>query len=302
MPAVCQRCRHAARSFSTSSVRRGVGPEHPQYIEIPQAPQQSARYRPVVKGTLPVPRELFGGKRGKWERRQESIALSTKERESDRGHDAGSFNAFRTRLAATRRQNLRDGLAELQARQQKTHAIRDQRSAARLRERYEAVHRPEREDERLTTPSNNFDVDELMRGLPQNEDKTKALAESKERYAMIQAGKQQERQDHLHTLFTKARSFIVNTDQLDDALEKSFGTDEAPFEFNKNKKSTYPQDRYSIWAEGVPYNVRELMTQARDNTAQPTKVNESYLGPRQAALSSQRVRKIAEVLTGGTID
>lgn len=293
---VCQQCRQTARAFSTSRIRRKIGPEHPNYIEIPEPPQQTGKSRQVLKGTLPVPRSLFSGKRGQDEHRRESVRLSTLDEQHGARYDppaADTYLSWQNKISAQRKQNLRDGVAELKRRHEKFNKRRDHVSKVRAQEREEATSRPEREDERLTAHSNNFDYNALMHGQVHDKDRAKNIEEAKERFIMREARKQQERFEHLHTLFTKASKFITTPEQLDEAIETSFGTDEDPVVFSRDYLNS--QDTHSIWALGKPPTLQDLLRTTAIGTA------EGVMTPQQITLRDARLKKVAEALTGGAM-
>ncbi|QIW97293.1 hypothetical protein AMS68_002811 [Peltaster fructicola] len=294
---VCLRCRQAVRKFSTSQNHRQFGPEHPRHVEIPIPPQQTAETRSVPKGILPVPRSLFGGKQGIRESRDKSVRLSTREQKHGAQYvppTADSFLSWKDKISAQRRENLRDGVEELRRRHEVMNRRRDHQSKTRAKEREEAVNRPVRDDERLTAGSNNFDYDSLLRGEIREGDRAKLMRESKRRFEVREARKKQERFQHLHTLFTKASSFITRPEQLDTALEEAFGTDENPVTFAQEYSKW--EEAHSIWAHGKPVTIQELLRSANkvgDGSGQ--------LGPEQLALREARLKKVAETLTGGTM-
>jgi hypothetical protein len=72
----CSSC--VQRTFSTSTARAAVGPEHPQYITFPEPPQQNAPQKKWMKGILPVPRDVFSGKGTRGLDNEEVLEKSTK--------------------------------------------------------------------------------------------------------------------------------------------------------------------------------------------------------------------------------
>ena len=112
----CPQC--TRRAFSTSRRSRAIGPEHPQYMPVPEAPQQTVPYHPPVKGSLPVPRNILAGARRKDKSSDEWIADATKRPAKDIKHAAGSREEWKIKMTESRRRNLREGIKSLKARQQ----------------------------------------------------------------------------------------------------------------------------------------------------------------------------------------
>ncbi len=104
------------RAFSSSQSRK-IGPESPRFIEVPQSLQQSAKPKLDIKGTLPAPRNLFPPRAGD-KTSFEYLFRATPEpsKNHDSSHAADEYIAWKRRLAAQRRQNLRESLTELHER------------------------------------------------------------------------------------------------------------------------------------------------------------------------------------------
>merc|ERR1712093_865648 len=97
-----------------------------------------------------------------------------------------------------------------------------------------------------------------------------------------------QRRNALHTLYMNARSFITTEEELDAEIEKIFVEDpHASGNLNDN-----------IWSvKGAPPSVLTMLS-AVNNTQK--KAIDFHRGP--AALTGRRMKKIAEELTGGTMD
>ena len=98
----------------------------------------------------------------------------------------------------------------------------------------------------------------------------------------------QREDERLHTLYMNARSFITTEEELDAEIEKIFVEDpHASGNLNDN-----------IWSvKGAPPSVLTMLS-AVNNTQK--KAIDFHRGP--AALTGRRMKKIAEELTGGTMD
>lgn len=292
----CPQC--TIRSFSTSSRRLAVGPEHPRYINVPEPPQQTAVPRSVVKGVLPVPRNVFAGM-DQSKTDQEMIALSTKSPRKAKKPEKGSREEWKVKMSEVRKRNLREGVNSLRARQQTERKEAAQRSAAKQRERAALLNRPEREDERLTAPSNNMDVKALLGKSPipdpTREQRILTKMQNLERHEGM---RRETRMAALHDLYMNAREFIVTPEQLDVALDKAFGTPERPATFGAPMYAGDQTAGRSIWAMGKPERVSDML--ARAKSLKPTTAAESGVG--QSAINNERIRRIAETLTGGKMD
>ena len=143
------------RGFATTSSLR-VGPESPQFIDIPRTIQPSNPAKPKVKGTLPVPRELFPARRADKPRKPYLDAV-TPAPATKRTVNLKSGNVekqtFKIKMAELRRQNLRQGLLNLYNRKRVAEETMLNRSMENQARRERVLQQPEPEDERLTRPS-----------------------------------------------------------------------------------------------------------------------------------------------------
>ncbi|KAK8196063.1 hypothetical protein M8818_007215 [Zalaria obscura] len=280
------------RTFTSSSPLSVIGPESPKYIEIPEPPQQTVPPKERVRGKLPVPRDIFGGVaagRGLDKADPENVAKSTQEPTRQRRVTQSAEEsriAWKQRMAAMRRQNLREGIESLKERKVKTMTEAERRSKQRQEEREALLNRPEREDERLTNPSVTIPLSYLTNGAVPDPDRETRVAAAKQKVAEKEAQRAEERRDALHALYMQARDFITNEQQLNAAVEKAFGTPDAPVKFDPT--SQVP----SIWAKGRPDSVQQMLNKANGNARFDS--SGGY-----ASLTRDRVRRIAEELTGG---
>ncbi|KAL1588139.1 hypothetical protein WHR41_03281 [Cladosporium halotolerans] len=286
----CPSC--SQRTFTSTAGRASVGPEHPRYINFPEPPQQNAPQHKWMKGVLPVPRDVFGGKGAGDQSSEEALARKTKAAERQRDPEKGSREAWKARMAEQRKRNLREGVRELKDRQQKTRRRMETAQAEKYREQDELLSRPEREDERLTTPSHGLDLDALYHGQVPDPSRQTRLALKRERSAAFEATRTAERLDSVNTLYSHARNFIVTPKQLDEAVENAFGTNDFPVTFGDRGEGM------SIWETGKPQSVQDMLNRA--NNARSSKAIESAGG--YIAINQERVRRIAEALTGGKMD
>ena len=287
----CPQC--TRRTLSTTTRRQAVGPEHPRYIEVSEPPQQTSPNKPFQKGRLPVPRDVFAGAQGKDRAADSEIAKATPYPKKQIQHPAGSREAWKQRLAEARRRNLREGLQDLRARRISEERKRSVRTAKNRAEREELASAPEREDERLTTPSTGLDLDKLLHGPLEDPHREARLAHKARNVELHASAKQAERLDHLHTLYTRARSFIVTPQQLDNAVEEAFSGDRWS---GAGTITGAPQA--SVWSYGRPESVQDMLNRA--NRVGGKTAMEGTGG--FSDVSAERMRRIAEKLTGGKME
>ncbi|KAK4986548.1 hypothetical protein LTR66_001003 [Elasticomyces elasticus] len=292
----CPSC--TRRAFSTTACRPQIGPESPKYITIPEPPQQTSEARPYIKGILPVPRNIFRGTgKGRGLDRLASLPLATKEPTSQytpvEGPE-GSRIAWKQRMAASRRQNLREGLETLKERRERGDERLRRRGLARQAERQALVDRPEREDERLTNPTLDKNIlDYLNNNILPDPNREQRLQEMRARVAYKEAVKKSARSDALHTLYMRARSFITSPQALDKAIEDEFPSTASATRAMFNSGN-------SVWDQGKPVSIQDMLNRAYGQAALGQTALDSVGG--QASLTNTRVRKMAEELTGGQME
>nr|POE72703.1 hypothetical protein CFP56_30643 [Quercus suber] len=290
----CPQC--TLRSFATSPHHFALGPEHPKYIEIPQPPQPNIPYLPVVKGRLPVPRNIFAHAEGQDKSSDAWIDRATKPPRETARTKPGSREEWKAKLSVQRRQNLREGLKSLHARKTQEENRLNERSARVRAERAEQLTRPVREDERLTAASHTIDLAALAKGATEDPTREARLAHMRANVQAHTAKKHAARMSDLSALYLKARSFIVSPAQLDKAIDEAFGTDERPVTWGGefNRKS-------SVWGEGKPMTIAEMLAMQTEssNTSKSAMSNET--GAFTSA-NRDRIRRIAEILTESKMD
>ncbi|KAI5369887.1 hypothetical protein Slin15195_G007650 [Septoria linicola] len=290
----------ATAAFSTSARRVAVGPEHPRYIDIPEPPQQSVAPKTPVKGVLPIPRNVFAGT-AKDLSSDAQIALATKSPARQKTAAAPrSREEWQAKMSELRRQNLREGLKSLKARQQTELRRSAARSVANQAERRERLNMPEREDERLTAPSNNLDLHALYNKPIPDPTRQERLERKRLNIEAHALRKQEERMDALHSLYMNARDFIVTPQQLDKAVDQAFGTPEKPVRFGVSLGAwdSNPKAK-SIWAEGRPERVQDMLNRANSSPSSSRAVDHAA---GYSDINKERIRRIAESLTGGKMD
>jgi len=286
------RCRPStsitARSFTTTSPLSSIGPENPKFIEIPTTKQPQLPPTIVVKGTLPPPRELFPRREKNGYKLSPQYFKKTTPLPKTEKKPANDFVAWKQRMADTRRNHLREGLRELYNRKKANAAKVAGTSKARSRMREERLHAPQREDERLTSPTITESVRTLHSGSVPDPDREARLALKAERGKAKEMAREEQRKNALHTLYMHAREFIVTEQQLDAEIEKIF-----------TEEPHAPGDRRNnIWESlNAPPTVGDMLSQINNTQRKATKFHETG-----ATLTGLRVKKIAEELTGGKMD
>lgn len=198
---------------------------------------------------------------------------------------------YKARMAEMRRRNLRQGLTSLARRQTRRLERSKDKYERKAAERRELLNAPPNEDDRLTRTSLTQEMIAPLKHQgpymidPNAQERRKAKVE---RYEAQRAAKAAETQDALHTLFMRARDFIVTNEQLDKEIESAFGTSDAPVKWGENSPS--------VWANGPPSSLQSKL----EATGQMSggDLREADVRAR-ARLSQQRLKKVAETLTGG---
>lgn len=298
----CPSCT-ARRTFVQSSALRQIGPESPRYLDIPEPPQQTTPEKHRIRGVLPVPRDIFSGTapgRGLDKTDSARLAQSTKEPTKLRPSTIASSDdprlAWKERMAESRRNNLREGLIALKDRRVKTDTFLAKQGRRRQQERETSLHRPEREDERLTNPTVDVELQHLLNGTSiEDPDREFRLAQMRQRVAEKEAARKEDRADALHSLYINARNFITTEAQLSNAIDQEFGTEDAPRVFD-----SYNSNVPSVWAHGRPDTVQDMLNRAAGRGGKGALA--SATKGRSPSLTKERVTRIAEALTGGRND
>ncbi|EEP77658.1 conserved hypothetical protein [Uncinocarpus reesii 1704] len=281
----CKTSRLHTKLFSSSATAM-VGPESPNYIDIPRIIQPYPPQKRKVKGVLPVPREIFPRRRPDKPTKSYIDAAtpepSSNEPKVEKDHPFFEKLEWKRRMAEVRRQNLREGLVELYQRKQKEEAQMLARSRARQAQQKVVLNQPPREDERLTTASVPSGISLAKTPFLSDPNAKNRHERSVANHLVRQEWKSEERMDAIHTLYMNARDFITTEQQLDAEIERVFPTENNPDWANDQR------DGDNVWNLGPPPTVGSLMHRKND---EHSKFN----------LIQDRTRKIAEALTGGKI-
>jgi hypothetical protein len=273
------------RSFITSNPLSAVGPVSPKFIEVPTTPQPQARPKLDIKGILPPPKNLFPPRAPRKTSKKYLDAVTQEPK--DQSKTPNDYAAWKRRMAASRRANLREGLVELYKRKKAQDGLIAARSKAKREQREARVHAPQREDERLTNPTITEANRILQSGPVPDPNRAARVAEKAARVQAKEAAREEQRRNALHTLYMQARSFITTEEQLYAEIEKIFV--ELPHEGHSSD---------NIWdAKDAPPTVQDMLSTI--NNTQKSAVA-FHAGP--AAITGERMKKIAEELTGGKMD
>ncbi|KAJ5222380.1 uncharacterized protein N7469_008620 [Penicillium citrinum] len=277
-----------ARGFSTTStnLRVKAGPESPHFLDIPRIIQPGNPVKPRVKGTLPVPRELFPVRRTDKPSKQYVDEVSpTRTSKPARATDEleREQQLFKMRMADRRRNHLRDSLKVLHERKlaaEKTMVTRSRMSQER---RQRIFKQPEAEDERLTRPSMVSAMLAPNDTFLRDANREQRLAFSKARLEAKQAQKKAQHQDDLHSLYIHARTFITTEEQLSAEIDRVFPDGE-----NVEWRNDH-QPGENVWNLGAPPTVQSAVSETRKSETARWDVTQD------------RVKKLGEQITGGKL-
>ena len=281
--------RGCIREFTTSS-SFSANPESPSYIDVPRMIQPVHRTKKEVKGTLPVPREIFPARR----RDKPSEAYinaatpkPSKERVIDPNDPHAEYNEWKYRMADVRRQNLREGLLELYERKQRTEKTASKRAIAKQVKRSRILHQPERKDETLTRQSipEEFLKEKklLQNGTLPDPSRMERLVQSQKSLARVSSKHVHRRQRALQSLYMNARQFITTEAQLNAEIEKVFPDGENEAWRNDHRPGE------NIWNMGPPFSINSIANAASSSETAKWDV------------SQERLKKLGEGITGGKL-
>lgn len=273
------------RGFSLSSARR-AGPESPNYIDVPQTIQPGLLAKRRVRGTLPVPRELFPARRTDKPSKDYIAAatpLPSEQTPVDPNDPHAEYIESKRHMADMRRQNLREGLQELHHRKKQTDKGMKARSTQKQNRRERIFGQPEREDEALTSPSILQDMKPQRTAVLPDPNREERLARSHARVEAVTTRKRMEREDALQQLYMNARDFITSEAQLAAEVERVFPEGQNDAWTNDQR----PGD--SVWNLGAPPTVQSNVNDARKNELA------------RWDLIQGRVKKLGEEITGGKL-
>ncbi|KAI1463991.1 uncharacterized protein F4812DRAFT_444121 [Daldinia caldariorum] len=284
--------------FSSTAGRpsQRIPPESPLFINVPNPPQdqsiEALRELKPVKGHLPIPRQIFKKRDGHLKPQDEWFLRSAPEPSSERSKQPprSEVQAWKRKIAASRRENMREGIRALYSRKQLFDTRRLQRQTARLAANRAAATAPEREDDRLTRGSINAGT--LQTKVHPDPQRFERAVESRERTEAIAAQKSDARRDAIQELYMRARSFIIDEKHLEEEVDRLFAPD-----YWKGVAAAGTEIT-NIWdKEGRPKTVASMLNDVARNTSQIVRNLES-----EKTRTLKRQKEVAEELTGGKLD
>ena len=290
--------RPKARLFTTTTSRKAIPPESPNFVDVPSSFQADLYTPRRQKGTLPVPRELFPSNRPDKPsaRYIQNVTPDAKPENITPPSQQSPLDRHRNRMTALRKKHLRSSLVDLHEREETITQQISARSRAKLDESDRLRSQAIREDERLT----NVSIPRAM--LPQESPLLTARKAHNIWYRKRQHVKEhQAALDYmnsfaLHSLYMNARNFITTEEQLLEEIEATFKPGGKNDEF---KSTSFANLGENIWTKGVPSTVKNLIQQ---NTVRAAKNGQP---PAQQATKfrkdQERMKRIAEELSGGKI-
>lgn len=280
------------RAFSSTPTTLALGPQSPNYIDVPKPLQPTFPIKPRVKGHLPIPRDVFKTRNTHPKESDIFIERSTRSPKDPKqpgpySRDA-DYRLYKQRLADKRRAALKEGVKELHERKVTTEAQYLSKIQAIGAHRRETAMAPPREVDVLTQTSIHKGIrDFLTDSLPP---RPNILEARKKAYTRRIAKVKEVRASRLHDLYINAREFIVDEQQLDEAIEKAFGTDESPmgWDIKGNMGPRHEgKEGLSPWHGPLPEGVADMLQKLK--------------GGEGVGLAQERVKKVAEELTGGKL-
>ncbi|KAF2258071.1 hypothetical protein CC78DRAFT_538064 [Lojkania enalia] len=278
-----------ARSFTSTSPSLALGPESPSYIEVPKPLQPTYPPKPRIKGVLPVPRDVFDTRSKVPKESDEFIKAATRDKRDVRlppihSRDA-EYQLYKRRLAEARKTAFRQGVKELHERKTTTDARQSARLAALRAEKRALAMAPPRGVDVLTAASTSKNLRDFLESKLPSTSRSHITEGRRRAYERRMAKRASTRQARLHDLYINAREFIVDEEQLDEAIDKEFGTEDAPVGWDNTGKKVVNGENRSPWRGPVPEGVSDLLQKLRTGEG--------------VDLAERRMKKIAEELTGG---
>lgn len=295
---LCRSCRLTAnqvRTFSATTSKLNVPPEAPHYIDVPQTVQEDQPFKRRARGVLPVPREIFPSRQQ--DKPSEAYLARATQDPREKRAPATELLAWKARMAETRKKHLREGLVELHKRKQNYISRVKARSDAKTSAREIMLSQPEREEDRLTKASILQQM-KPIRGVLPNPNREVKLATKKANVEAKAAQKAERRRDSLHSLYMNARNFITTEEALAAEVDGAF-PENGP---NPDWVNSKGQESPNVWGLGPPPTVKDMIDSLTLST-NPERSEYSKLNSQLAQfnVAQQRLKKIAEELTGGKI-
>ncbi|KAF9876959.1 hypothetical protein CkaCkLH20_05805 [Colletotrichum karsti] len=285
------------RPFSTTSANLKVPPESPGWIQVPVPPQsQSSEQKlPVVKGTLPIPRDPFPRKEADRKVQPEYLEQTARKptnEASQKPAAPGSRLDHRRRMAENRRENLETALKGLYKRKKERVDATTAASKQRLWQHQQAAVAPERSDD-LITRSSVLSSLETSTAVELDPARYERAAESKARTAALAKQKSEAKQDALMEMYINAANFIVDEQDLNEQLDQLFSED---FWKRQGRSMAHMSDNaWGVW--GQPPTVQSMLDEMLRRQQRAIDFQQS-----EQERTVTRQKTIAEELTGGKME
>lgn len=282
----------AAAAFSTTSSRGNIPPESPSYIRLPHV-RQSTEVKPQrVRGTLPVPRDVFQRTDGDRKVRAEYIEKTAPRRTRERSLETDT-QKWKKQIADSRRQNLEEGLQGLWQR----YNVREEKRATRARRQQLEVdmarQAPERRVDRMTRGTILESINDTeVRPDPERFEKSER---SRQKTLARQEARRDARRDALMELYSNATGFIVTEAELKEEVERIFSPD---YFVKQSMKVHRPGATENAW--GVHGKPPGTATMLEPLTQRSTNIARSDMS--EFDHSSARTKRISEEFTGGKLE
>ncbi|KAF2110256.1 hypothetical protein BDV96DRAFT_583740 [Lophiotrema nucula] len=278
-----------ARSFTSTPPSQALGPESPNYIDVPKTVQPTYDPKPRVKGVLPIPRNVFKTRSPIPKESPEFIDASTQDKQNVKPPPAHArdveFTLYKRRLAETRKTALREGVRELHERKTQT----EEQHAAYMDRHWAEMNRarfaPPKDFDIMTTNSVQKGIRDFLEDQLPSTSRSKITEGRRMNYRRRMEKHAAMRQARLHDLYINAREFIVDEEQLDEAIEKAFGTEQSPVRWNSKGEMGVGYDGKSPWEGPIPEGAGDMLQKLRTGEG--------------VGLARERIKRVAEELTGG---
>ncbi|PHH59423.1 hypothetical protein CDD81_3209 [Ophiocordyceps australis] len=278
----------SSRAISnTASYSSNIPPESPSYVRLPTPPQSDEKKPARMRGSLPVPRNIFP-----WSERNRKVQPEYIERTAPKPTNQPDKltpdQEWKAQLADARRTNLEQGLQSLWKRRLRSDKNCRIRQARKSEGRRRALEEPEREDDRVTRGT-------VLKALlnckvyPDPERFYRAK-KSRQRVFNIEKHKREARREALTQLYINASSFIVDEDDLKNQLDNIF---------SENAFASQPGNGFNnIWGlHGPPPTIENMIAASSGKLTS----NVDPMHDADYTRISQRHKMLAETLTGAKL-
>lgn len=276
-------------------------PESPHFVDVPKPFQADLRKRRMQKGFTPDTREIFPRNRPE-KRSEDFLTAVTQEPQKRVNFNDPSIPAptlYKARMAALRREHLREGLTSLLARKRQQQRHTQLRSQMKQAESQRLVAQGPRTDEFLT--ANTVPAAMLPSAAQQSHLSAAAEAAALHAQKVDNTARHAERQaafktDALHSLYMNSRNFITDEAQLLAAVRKEF--DLKTFQGELGGAGT---NNKSMWSYGPPDDIKAMIDGQWTPTAAGERTRLANYSDQAAKRLQERVKRVAEKLSGGKI-